>query len=206
MTQAKEEFRYIVRIAGTDLDGKHSIPYGLSKIRGIGVRTGEAICVLAGINVNKKVGYLSEEEAEKLTEVVENFREQDVPAWLFNRRADLVSGKNAHVISADLIMSLREDINLMKKVRSYKGVRHELGLPVRGQRTRTSFRTGTSVGVSRKKVAEAAKAAAKAEKEAKAAPVKEAKPAAAPAAKEAKPAAAAPAKEAKPAAKSAEKK
>jgi hypothetical protein len=39
-----EEFRYIVRIGGTDIDGKKKIPYGLSKIRGIGIRTGEIIC------------------------------------------------------------------------------------------------------------------------------------------------------------------
>lgn len=164
MAEAKEEFRYIVRIGGTDVDGKKKIPYGLSKIRGIGIRTGEIICSLAGIDANKKVGYLTEEEANKLDDAVSKFQEQEVPPWIFNRRKEYTTGKNLHVIGSDLVMSLREDLNRLKKIRSYRGIRHELGLPVRGQRTRTSFRTGTTMGVSRKKAIEAAKAAEKEKK------------------------------------------
>lgn len=162
-----EEFRYIVRIGGTDIDGKKKIPYGLSKIRGIGIRIGEIICSLVGIDANKKVGYLTEEEANKLDEAVSKFQEQTVPPWIFNRIKDYTTGKNLHVIGSDLVISLRDDLNRLKKIRSYRGIRHELGLPVRGQRTRTSFRTGTTMGVSRKKAIEAAKAAEKEEKEKK---------------------------------------
>ncbi|MBI5253280.1 MAG: 30S ribosomal protein S13 [Euryarchaeota archaeon] len=162
-----EEFRHIVRISGTDVDGKKKIPYGLSKIRGIGIRIGEIVCSLAGLDANKKVGYLTEEEANKLDDVVSKFQEQKVPPWIFNRRKEYVTGKNLHAIGSDLVISLRDDLNRLKKIRSYRGIRHELGLPVRGQRTRTSFRTGTTIGVSRKKIAEAAKAAEKAEKEKK---------------------------------------
>jgi small subunit ribosomal protein S13 len=152
------EFQYIVRIAGTDVDGSKKVPVGLSEVRGIGVRTGEIICSLTGISSQKRIGTLSEEEVARLSEVVETFQDQKVPLWTFNRRNDPTTGKNLHRIGSDLAMSLREDINIMKKIKSYRGIRHDLGLPVRGQRTRTSFRRGMTVGVTRKKTAAAASA------------------------------------------------
>jgi small subunit ribosomal protein S13 len=147
----KEEFKYLVRIAGTDIDGNKKIPFGLTKIRGIGIRMGEAICRITGIDPHKKVGYLTEEEAEKLNNAIENIKKEKLPSWILNRRKDYRTGEDIHVIGSDLMMSLREDINRMKKIRCYKGIRHELGLPVRGQRTRTSFRKGVTVGVMRRK-------------------------------------------------------
>ncbi len=168
-TEGKEgkEFRYLVRVVGTDIEGKMLVPYGLSRIPGFGIRTGYALCRLAGIDPRKRIGHLTEEESEKLDSIAEKFHEQQLPSWVLNRRGDLLSGMNMHMVGSDLVMSVREDINLMKKIKSYKGVRHILGLPVRGQRTRTSFRTGMTVGVSRKVKEEAAKAAAKEEREVK---------------------------------------
>lgn len=154
-----KDYQYIVRIGGTDLNGSKKIPYGLSKIKGIGVRIGEVICKIASIDKNKKVGYLTEEEADRLDKAVVDFKSQKVPSWLFNRRRDYTTGKDTHVVGSELAMSLRDDLNIMKKIRSYKGIRHELGLPVRGQRTRTSFRTGITIGVSKQKIEAAAKAA-----------------------------------------------
>jgi small subunit ribosomal protein S13 len=55
------------------------------------------------------------------------------------------------MLGMDLTLINREDLDLMKKMRSYKGIRHERGLRVRGQRTRSTGRTGAIVGVSRKK-------------------------------------------------------
>lgn len=165
-----EEFKHLVRIASTDLDGKKRVPYGLAKIAGIGLRTSEVICEIAGVDPNKKVGYLTEEESEKLSKLAESLHEQKLPPWLFNRRGDFDTGRDIHVIGADIAMSIRDDINRMKKIKSYKGVRHILGQPVRGQRTRTSFRVGVAVGVSRKKLSEMAAQKAKEEKEAEAKP------------------------------------
>lgn len=162
-----KNYRYIVRVGGTDLSGSKKIPYELSKIKGVGVRVGEIICGIAGIDKNKQVGYLTEEEASKLDKIVTDFKNQKVPAWLFNRRKDYATGKDTHAVGAELAISLRDDLNVMKKIRSYKGIRHELGLPVRGQRTRTSFRSGTTVGVSREKIEAAAKAAKAAAEEEK---------------------------------------
>jgi len=74
-----------------------------------------------------------------------------MPVWMLNRRNDTYTGENRHLTGTDLILSNKEDINLMKKIRSYKGIRHERGLRVRGQRTRSTGRTGAIVGVSRKR-------------------------------------------------------
>lgn len=156
MVEKEEEFKHLVRVAGTDLDGNKKVPYGLSKIVGIGLRTGEVICQIAGVDPNKKIGYLSDAEAEKLGEFAGNLQEHELPSWLFNRRRDIDTGKDLHVIGSDIAMSLRDDINRVKKIKSYKGVRHILGLPVRGQRTRTGFRAGATVGVSKKKAREIA--------------------------------------------------
>ena len=51
----------------------------------------------------------------------------------------------------DIELRLRDEINIMKKIRSYRGIRHELGLPARGQRTRANNRKGLSLGVSKKR-------------------------------------------------------
>lgn len=148
----KEDYRYIVRITGTDIKGDKKIPYGLSKIRGIGLRTGEIICHLTGIDPRKKIGYLSDEEVKKLEKAVTSLEKLNIPKWLLNRRKDFATGKDFHVIGSELAMALREDLNRLRKIRSYRGIRHELGLPVRGQRTRTSFRKGTTLGVTRRRV------------------------------------------------------
>jgi len=150
----EDEFKHLVRVAGTDIEGNKKVPYGLSKIVGIGLRTGEVLCELARVDPSKRIGYISDAEADKLGDLAENFQDQKLPTWLLNRRKDYDTGGDLHVISPEIAMTLREDLNRVKKIKSYKGVRHIQGLPVRGQRTRTSFRGGITVGVSRKKARE----------------------------------------------------
>jgi len=71
---------------------------------------------------------------------------------MFNRRKDTQTGRDLHLLASDLTLREREDIDLMRETRSWKGERHSLGLKVRGQRTKTTARKGRSVGVSRKRV------------------------------------------------------
>jgi len=148
--EAKGDFKYIVRIANTDLDGNKKVIHALTGIKGIGLHMGTVIADAAGIDRNKKIGNLTDKEIEKLQEIISNLSKY-VPGWLVNRRKDYATGEDIHVIGADLPMILRNDINRLKKIRSYRGIRHELGLPVRGQRTRSNGRTGLALGVSRKK-------------------------------------------------------
>lgn len=148
---AEKEFSHLVRVAGSDLDGTKKVDYGLTKIKGIGLRVAGAICQTTGIDRSKKVGYLTEKEAETLTKAIENLQEKGLPTWMYNRRKDYATGKDTYVTGSDLLMSLREDLNRLRKIRSYRGIRHERGLPTRGQRTRTGFRGGAAVGYDKKK-------------------------------------------------------
>lgn len=58
------------------------------------------------------------------------------------------------MVGAELIYFVKEDIEREKRIKSWRGVRHALGLKVRGQRTRTTGRLGVTVGVRKKKQAQ----------------------------------------------------
>ena len=110
------------------------------------------------------MGYLPPEQVERIKAIVDNI-DANMPIWMLNRRNDIYTGENRHLLGTDLILGVKEDINLMKKIRSYKGIRHERGQKVRGQKTRSTGRTGATVGVVRKKeAATAGGSAAPAEK------------------------------------------
>lgn len=153
-TETKQDVKRIVRLMSTDIDGNLSVERALRKIKGVSFMFSRAVCTSTGIDKKRKVGTLADNERKNL----ENFiTSPSLPAWMMNRRKDPETGKDTHLTMAELSLRKREDINIMKKMHSYKGVRHELGQPVRGQRTRSTFRTQKSVGVSKKKVVEAAK-------------------------------------------------
>lgn len=149
--KADDDFKYLVRVANTDIDGNKKVPVGLTRIGGIGTRAGEVICNLSGVDSTKKLGYLTDKEVETLDGIAKDFQSQKIPVWLFNRRRDVETGNDLHITGSDRLMTLRNDLNRLRKIRCYRGVRHQAGLPVRGQRTRTSFRKGSTVGVSKKK-------------------------------------------------------
>lgn len=144
------EMKHIVRILNTDLDGKKSVQHALCGIKGINRRIAFAIAKSVEVDPMATMGYLSDEDIEKLRKGVENI-EKYVPKWMLNRRKDLSTGEDKHIAGADLLLVHREDINLLKKIRCYRGIRHERGLKVRGQRTRSTGRKGTVVGVTKKK-------------------------------------------------------
>ncbi len=98
-----------------------------------------------------RLGYLSENRIKELDEVVRDITKLGFPSWLYNRRKDYATGADKHLIGAELIFYPRQDIEREKKIKSWRGVRHALGLKVRGQRTATTGRLGMTVGVSKKK-------------------------------------------------------
>jgi small subunit ribosomal protein S13 len=146
-----EDLRHIVRILNTDLAGKKQVHMALTGIKGVGRRAASIFTAKAGVDPFATLGLLPDSEIDKLKKVVEEDAVRSLPVWMLNRRGDIETGTDIHVMGMDLNMTLREDLDLMKKMRSYKGIRHERGLRVRGQRTRSSGRTGAIVGVSRKK-------------------------------------------------------
>lgn len=150
-----QELRHLVRVARTDLDGMKPIRHALLKIKGVGFSFANMACSFAGVDKTMKVGYLSDEQVNKLTEVIEKPLKYGAPSWMVNRRRDYETNEDTHLLGADLQFVQENDIKRLKKVRSYKGYRHAHGQPVRGQRTRSNFRRNKGkvhLGVQRKKV------------------------------------------------------
>lgn len=150
MSQA-QSFRHIIRMFGTDLPGKEKAYHALTSIRGISNRLARVILKKAEIDPDMRFGLAKDTEIKKIEEIIKNMEENGIPGWMFNRQKDLVRGGNYHVISSDLMLVLKSDLDRMKRTRSWKGIRHELGLKVRGQHTKTTGRKGAAVGVRRKK-------------------------------------------------------
>ena len=146
----KEEIKYIIRIAQTDLDGKKDVQYALTGLKGIGIRTARILAESVEIDPTLTMGYLEDEQIERLRAAVDNFQ-INVPTWMFNHQKDVTTGQDIHILGSELTLMLREDINRMKKMRSYIGIHHERGHKVRGQRTKSTGRRGATVGVQRKK-------------------------------------------------------
>jgi small subunit ribosomal protein S13 len=208
---SSQEYRHIVRIAGKDVPGAKKMIIGVSQVRGIGYNFAKAILDVLKIDQNSNIGFLTESQVEQIEKVMRDPSSINIPSWFLNRRKDIDSGNNLHLITSDIEFNVRNDIEREKNTNSWRGFRHTYGLKVRGQRTRTTGRKGGAVGV-RKGGKILPPGAVPAEGEAApaegaAAPAKgAAAPAAAPAKGAAAPAAA-PAKDTKPAAgKPAEKK
>ena len=150
--EQKQELKYFVRIANTDLDGNKPISNALTKIKGISFMFSNAILNAAVIEKTKKAGSLSDEQTSKIDEIIKEPSKYNIPLWLFNRKRDPEDGTDKHITGAILTFTQDNDIKMMKKIKSYKGIRHSLGLPVRGQRTRSNFRKnkGKVMGVKKK--------------------------------------------------------
>jgi small subunit ribosomal protein S13 len=141
----------LVRILGYDIPGSRNTLSGLTRIKGVGWAIANLTCIKLNLDKKKKILDLSKPEIEKIESFVKNL---DAPDFLKNRRNDLETGETKHYSASDLEMKKDFDIRRLKKIRSYKGIRHTSNLPVRGQRTRSNFRAKGSkaVGVKKKKV------------------------------------------------------
>ena len=150
--EQKQELKYFVRIANTDLDGNKPIQHALIKVKGVSFMFSNAILNVAGIEKTKKAGYLTDNEANKIDDVIKDPSKFGIPSWLFNRKRDPEDNTNKHLTGPTLAFTQDNDIKMMKKIKSYKGIRHSLGLPVRGQRTKSNFRKnkGKVMGVKKK--------------------------------------------------------
>jgi small subunit ribosomal protein S13 len=135
---------------GTDVEGTLKTIYAVTKVKGVSLSLANAILKKAGINPDLRVGYLTEAEVNRIEEIIKEPAKYNLPNWLFNRRKDAETGKNIHLISADLMLRTKMDIDQAKEIRSWRGYRHAYGLKVRGQRTKTTGRAGKSLGVKKK--------------------------------------------------------
>jgi small subunit ribosomal protein S13 len=159
------EYRHLVRIAGKDLEGSKKLVVALSDVKGVGYNFASGLVKRLNLDPRVRLGTLSEEQVKEIERTLREAATADLPPYFYNRRRDPETGDTRQLIGSDLDFSLKNDIDKEKNVQSWKGIRHSLGLKVRGQRTRTTGRKGRTVGV-RKAVLQAAarEAASKEEK------------------------------------------
>jgi len=109
----------MARIAGVDLPKKKRLEYALTYIYGIGLHSSRLILDATGIDYNKRVHELSEDEAATIAKEI---------------RAN-------YMVEGDLRKKIAMDIKALMELGSYRGMRHRRGLPCRGQKTKTNART-----------------------------------------------------------------
>ena len=159
------EFRHLVRIAGKDLEGSKKLAVALSDIKGVGHDFSNSVIASLGLDPRLRLGTLTEEQVAKVEEALHRSAKSGLPMWYYNRRKDPETGETQQLLSSDLDFAMKNDIDRERNVQSWRGIRHGLGLKVRGQRTRTTGRKGRTVGVRKAALQAAAKeAAAKEEK------------------------------------------
>ncbi len=153
------EFNYIVRLEGKDIDGLRKVAPALSELKGVGMNLANMILNVLKIDGNVKFGSLSDEQVNKIMLAVKDPSNLGIPNWALNSQKDLDSGTNTHFIASDLQMNLKKTIEREMRAGSWRGVRHSLGLTVRGQKTRNSGRKGKSVSVKKSTLAPKKKSA-----------------------------------------------
>lgn len=159
-----KEATSILRIAGRDIDGKYEIPYALMQIKGIGYNMAHVLAkeIAKSFNISEdtQIGSLSEEQITSLESAIKNPNKIGVPNFLLNRRRDVDTGQDMHLVGTDLTIRVKQDIDNDIRIQTWRGFRHQYRQKVRGQRTRSTGRTGTTVGVIKKSAAAPAAAGA----------------------------------------------
>lgn len=145
------ETKEVVRIARTGIDGTKNVDKALTGLKGVGSMYAHAVAKEMDLT-GEKIGNLNDEEIDEIEEKLKNPADLELPEWLLNRRKDRDEGDNQHLIESDLELKKEFDIRRLKEIDSYKGWRHEIGLPVRGQKTQSSFRSGSKIGVSKARI------------------------------------------------------
>jgi small subunit ribosomal protein S13 len=162
MSEASE-FRHLVRISGRDLDGGKKLIVALSDLKGVGYNFANVITTRLSMDPRVRLGTLSEEQIKEVESAIQSASKSSLPKFFYNRRNDPETGETKQLLGSDLDFTQKNDIQDERDIQSWKGIRHGLGLKVRGQRTRTTGRKGRTVGVRKATLVAAAKEAAKKE-------------------------------------------
>ena len=177
----EETLTSIVRLAGKDVNGSLPLYRALDQVKGVGATMANALSIVIETKLNiprtATLGDMTEEQIEKIETAIKNPAQYGVPQYFLNHQKDMESGKNLHLVSNDLLFATRQDVARDVGLKTWRGYRHQYGQKVRGQHTRSTGRTGATVGVMKK--AELAKAqpakAGEKKEEAAASPKKEEK-------------------------------
>ena len=145
------DFQHILRILGTNVDGKQKVMYAMTAVQGVGRRFSNIVMKKADVDMDKRAGELTQKEMDDIVNVIQNPLVFKIPSWMLNRRKDFKDGKSLQISSNQISQKMRDDLERLKKIRNHRGLRHYWGLRVRGQHTKTTGRRGKTVGVSKKK-------------------------------------------------------
>jgi len=131
----------------------------------VGYNFANVITTKLSLDPSARLGTLSEEQVKQIEAAIVSTTQSSLPTWYYNRRNDPETGGAKQLLGSDLDFIQKNDIEEEKNIQSWKGIRHGLGLKVRGQRTRTTGRKGRTVGVRKATLVAAAKAASEKKEE-----------------------------------------
>ena len=135
----------------TNVNGKQKVAFALRGIKGIGRRFGILCCKIANIDPSRRAGELTESEMDRISDIFAKPLDYNIPKWFLNRQRCIRDGTWSQLVSNMVDTRFREDIERMKKIRKHRGLRHHFGLKVKGQHTKSTGRTGKTLGVTKKK-------------------------------------------------------
>ena len=121
----------------------------LTQIKGVGYMFANSIINNLKIDSSLRIGNLSNEQIKSIENIIQNPTSSNFPSWFLNRRKDIETGEDKHLITSDIDFTVRNDVEREKATGSWRGYRHMFGLKVRGQRTRCTGRKGGAVGVAK---------------------------------------------------------
>lgn len=107
------------RLLGVDIPNDRKTVISLTYLFGVGQKTARDLCNKAAVDEDKRARDLSDEEISRITMILER----------------------DYIVEGPLRRQVQQNINRLRDIKSYRGIRHRVGLPVRGQRTKTNART-----------------------------------------------------------------
>ncbi len=114
----------VMRIQGVPLPNNKATAHALTAIYGIGIKTARDICKAAGVDTNTRLGQIEESDKQAIESEIER-----------------LIGAGDLVIEGELRREIAGNIERLKRIKCYRGLRHRNKLPARGQRTKTNART-----------------------------------------------------------------
>ena len=107
------------RLLGVDIPNDRKAVISLTYLFGVGSQTARDLCTKADVNPDTKARDLTDEEISRITKIIES----------------------DYIVEGPLRRQVQQNINRLRDIKCYRGIRHRVGLPVRGQRTKTNART-----------------------------------------------------------------
>ena len=144
-------FRDLLRMFNTNVDGKYCLSIALTQIKGIGRRFAKACCQKAGLNPLMRAGEISEKDEENLIKIISEPVKNGLPLWMINHRKEQETGLDVHINSNMFSQQWRIELERLRRAKANRGIRHNNNIKVRGQRTKCTGRRQGVVGVQRKK-------------------------------------------------------